>query len=87
MKNLIILFALSLVLSSTAMARVAQIHEDIIEDDLNFKLEQDEKEVREVASDDSEDSENTEKDSKNEDGRDVASENEEIEMNIKYWKY
>ena len=82
MKTMMMTFIL--LFSFTAGARIVQVSDSTLEDDLGFKLDQDEKEVREVAGEQPEADSQTEE---SESERDVASENESLDVNIRYWKY
>lgn len=81
MKKLFFL-TLSLLVSTGAFAKIQQVSEDSLADDLNFKLEESSDSERQVASDEDE----NEKESEDSE-RDVASENEDLSAPIKYWKY
>ncbi len=82
MKNIILLVSV-LFLSFTIKAEVVKPSEKAIENDLNFKYEEEVDSQRAVASEEEEADEAIEEDT----DRDLASEGEELDTTLQYWKY
>jgi hypothetical protein len=82
MKNLLLIFSLFF-FSQTLMAEVAQPDERALDEDLNFKLVDNEEKKRKIASD----KENEENKEESDQERDVASDQETQDSKVQYWKY
>lgn len=78
-----VMFGTLFVLSFSINAKVQKASEESLNDDLNFRLDQSSDYDRDVASEESSQDEKNE----NESERDVASENENLDAPIQYWKY
>lgn len=74
------------VFAFSSNAKIQKQSEDSLNDDLNYRLDQESDYDRDVASDENKNEQN--ENSENESERDVASENEQnLEAPIQYWKY
>lgn len=74
------------VFAFSSNAKIQQQSEDSLNDDLNYRLDQESDYDRDVASDESKQEQNSQGEDASE--RDVASENEnDLQAPIQYWKY